>query len=466
MGAAQRLVNRRRVMRGMMNGSAVTVALPFLNCFLDGNGSAMADGSPRRVRFVHWFFGNGITAGQQWAPDQVGALSGITLPEQIKALESIKSKINIVSHMQVLTDGKPNRPHTTGWQGGWLGTVPAGASVAAPSVDTMISDQIGQNTRFRSLGASCTGNPATTMSYLANGAAQPNEAHPVSMYVRIFGPEFTDPNAGTFTPDPHVMAKRSVLSAIKDERTAFQGDLGAEDRARLDQYFTSLRQVETQVEMQLTKPEPLAACSKAGDPGEDKPVTDQLDVTIATHKIMGQLLAHALLCDQTRSARIMFTDSGPGLRVAGDATTYHTYSHQEAPSGPQEKCRFFSGQTMEQMAEFIKLMDSFKEGDSTLLDQSFVVMNTDNGLAFTHGLTNLPTFTAGKAGGLVKTGLHLNMNNDPSTRMGLTAMQVFKVPVSKFGTNSMETSHPITDILGGAVEEAPKSASQNVATRS
>ena len=465
MGATERLLSRRRVMRGMLHGSAVSVALPFLNCFLDGNGTALADGSPRRVRFVHWFFGNGITAGQQWWPDQTGALSGITLPHEIAALEPIKTKINILSHLQVLTDGKPNRPHVSGWQGSWQGTVGTGPTVAAPSVDTMIADQIGQNTRFRSLGASCTGNPASTMSYLAHGAAQPNEAHPASLYLRIFGPEFTDPNAGTFTPDPRVMAKRSVLSAIKDERAAVLADLGAEDRARLDQYFTSLRQVENQVEMQLTKPEPLAACSKASNPGADKPVSDQLDVSIATHKVMGQLLAHALLCDQTRSARIMFTDSGPGLRALGDSTTYHTYSHQEAPTGPQEKCRFFSGQTMAQMAAFIQMLDSFKEGDSTLLDQSLVVMNTDNGMAFTHSLSNLPTFTAGRAGGLIKTGMHLNLNNDPATRLGLTAMQVFKVPISKFGTNSMETSHGISEILAAA-EEAPRPATQNVATRS
>jgi hypothetical protein len=125
----------------------------------------------------------------------------------------------------------------------------------------------------------------------------------------------------------------------------------------------------------------------------------------------------------------------------------HPSSHQEAPSGPQEKCRFFSRQTMGQVAEFIKMLDSFKEGDSSLLDQSLVVINTDNGQAFTHQLTNLPTFTAGSAGGLVKTGMYLNMNNSPATRMGLTAMQVFKVPVSKFGTNSMETSRPIAELL-------------------
>jgi hypothetical protein len=441
-------MNRRRVLRGLLQGSAVTIALPFLNCFLNDNGTALAaTGAPRRIRFVHWFFGNGITAGQQWWPDQAGALSGMTLPVEISALEPYKAKINILSHLDVMPDGKPNRPHITGWQGSWQGMVPDGATASAPSVDTLISDQIGQNTRFRSIGASCTGNPASTMSYLAGGIAQPNEAQPAAMYARLFGPDFTDPNAGTFKPDPVVMAKRSVLSAIKDERKSFEADLGAEDRARLDQYFTSLRQMEQQVEMQLTKPEPLAACTVPKNPGAEMSISDQLDVSIATHKVMGQLLAHALLCDQTRSARVMFTDSGPGLRVLGDATTYHTYSHQEAPSGPQEKCRFFSRQTVAQVAEFIKLLDSFKEGDSSLLDQSLVVINTDNGQAFTHQLTNLPTFTAGSAGGLVKTGQYLNMNGSPATRLGLTAMQVFKVPVSKFGTNSMETSRPITELL-------------------
>src|SRR5438067_8829680 len=114
MGAAERLFSRRRVMRGVLNGSAVTVALPFLNCFLDGNGAALADGSPKRIRFAHWFFGNGFTAGRQWWPDQTGSLKDVMLPEEIKALEPIKDKINIISHLNVIPDGKPNRPHITG----------------------------------------------------------------------------------------------------------------------------------------------------------------------------------------------------------------------------------------------------------------------------------------------------------------------------------------------------------------
>ena len=447
MGATERLLSRRRIMRGFLNGSAVTVALPFLDCFLDGNGAALADGSPKRIRFAHWFFGNGFTAGRQWWPDQTGSLKGVTLPEEIAPLEAIKDKINIISHMNVIPDGRTNRPHVTGWQGSWQGTVPTGATVAAPSVDTMISDQIGANTRFKSLGASCTGNPGSTVSFLDGGVSQPNESSPAAMYVRIFGPEFTDPNAGTFTPDPKVMAKRSVLSAMKDQRTAWQQDLGAADVQQLDQYFTSLRQLEQQVDMQLTKPEPLQACVKPKDGPDEYATSDQLDVSIKTHQLMGQLLAHALLCDQTRSIRMMFSDSSPALRVAGEAVTYHTYSHQEPLTGPQVKCKFYSGQTTIQMAEFVKLLDSFKEGDGTLLDQTLVIMNSDNGLAFTHSLNNIPAFTAGGAGGLLKTGMHVNMGNDPSTRLGLTAMQLFKVPLNKFGTNSMETGRPIADIV-------------------
>ncbi len=446
MGAAERLLSRRRVMRGLLQGSAVTVALPFLDCFLDGNGVALADGTPRRVRFIHYFFGNGITSGQQWWPDQVGSMKDAKLPPEVAKMEAVKDKINIISHMNTNTDGKSNRPHITGWQGYWQGSVPVGPTVAAPSVDALIAEVHSKDTRFRSLGASCTGSPSSTMSYLEGGVAQPNEAQPSALYARIFGADFTDPNAGTFTPDPKVMAKRSVLSSITEERKALAADLGSEDRARLDQFFTSVRQLEQQLDMQLTKPEPLEACVRPGTEEEFK-VSDQVDVVIKTHKLMGQLLAHALLCDQTRAARIMLSDAGSNLRIPGDSTSYHTYTHQEPISGPQTKCRFFSSVSVEQMVSFIQLLDSFKEGDSTLLDQSLVVFNTDNGISFTHSLTNIPMFTAGRAGGLIKTGQHVDMKGDPGTRLGLTAMQVFKVPASKFGTNGMETNRPITEIM-------------------
>ena len=169
------------------------------------------------------------------------------------------------------------------------------------------------------------------------------------------------------------MAKQ-CSSAIKDERLSFEADLGVEDRARLDQYFTSLRQMEQQVEMQLVKPEPLAACSRPKDPGADTGVNDQLDVSVATHKVMGQLLAHALLCDQTRSARIMFSIR-PGLRV-WRLDDYHPYRIRSLPPSAGE-VSLFSRHTMAQAAEFIKMLDSFKEVTARCRPV-VVVLNTDN----------------------------------------------------------------------------------------
>ena len=98
-------------------------------------------------------------------------------------------------------------------------------------------------------------------------------------------------------------------------------------------------------------------------------------------------------------------------------------------------------------AYYVDAFAKFKEGDGTLLDNMLIYASTDQSLARLHQIDGLPMFTAGKAGGLIKTGQYLNMANDPATRLGLTAMNVFKVPVSKFGTNSMETSHPITEIM-------------------
>ena len=445
MGAIERL-SRRRFLKGTLAGSAVTVALPFLECFLDVNGAALASDRPLPTRFVHWFWGNGITAGRQWWPDKVGPLVHQSLGPEMAALESVKDKINILTNLNVQLDGRPNRPHASGWQGLWTGTVPAGGSMTRPSVDTLIADQIGKQTRFMSLGASCTGNASSSMSYRAGGVQQPNEISPAALYARIFGPQFKDPNSADFKPDPRVMAERSVLTAIKDGRQALVRDLGAADRTRVDEYFTSLRQIEMQIELQLAKPAPMAACKKPVAPDEIE-VGTEIETVLRTNKLMAELMAHALLCDQTRVAAIMFSDSAPGLRIVGDPTTYHTYSHQEPPSGPQTKCAYFSRRCLEGLATLIQTLESFKEGDGTLLDRTLVLATSDNGHAFTHQVTNIPLLTAGRAGGAIKTGLHIDVRGRPATELPMTAMQIFKVPLNKFGTDSMETSNTISDLL-------------------
>ena len=104
--------NRRRILRGMLDGAAVSVALPFFECFLNGNGTARASGQPLPVRFGTWFWGLGMTS-QIFTPKTVGP--NYDLPEQIASWKDIKQHVNLYSNMNIVTDGRPAVCHYSGW---------------------------------------------------------------------------------------------------------------------------------------------------------------------------------------------------------------------------------------------------------------------------------------------------------------------------------------------------------------
>ena len=82
----------------------------------------------------------------------------------------------------------------------------------------------------------------------------------MAFYTRLFGPDFQDPNAKEFKPNPKIMVRQSVISSVLDDTKTLASKVGAEDKARLDQYFSGLRHLEQQFDQQLTKPDPIAAC--------------------------------------------------------------------------------------------------------------------------------------------------------------------------------------------------------------
>ena len=92
-------------------------------------------------------------------------------------------------------------------------------------------------------------------------------------------------------------------------------------------------------------------------------------------------------------------------------------------------------------------LDSIKEGDGTLLDRTLIMATSDTGYAKLHTLENIPLFTAGGAGGRIKTGIHVAAKGDPATRVGLTVQQALGVPINSWGTDSMQTSKTIAEVL-------------------
>jgi len=440
-------LSRRTILRGMFNGAAVGVALPLLDCFLDNHGRALASGAPIPVRFGTWFWGLGVTE-DRWKPTKVGA--GYDIPFELRPIEPYKDKITVLSGFDVILDGKPNLPHNSGGIGIRTGIAPSTAALAGPSFDVLIADKISTGTRFRSLEISATRDATNSLSGRGEGSLNPAETSPINFYNRLFGAEFVDPNSGTFKPNPQIMARQSVLSAVADQRKDLQARLGARDRERLDQYFTALRQTEQQLSLQLEKPAPLEACRIPPKPVDTTPPNNQIEYVVENHKNMAQLLAMALACNQTHVFNVNFNNAASSLTKAGSTISHHQLTHEEQIDpklGYQPESTWFVERCMEAFGVFVDTLGQFKEGDGTLLDNSLVMAHSETNFAKVHSVEGIPMMLAGRAGGKVKTGLHVAGGSTAASRVGLTLQQAMGVPIDAWGEAGMHTNKPISEIM-------------------
>jgi hypothetical protein len=439
-------VNRRFVLRGMLGGAAVTVALPFLDYFLDGNGTALADGTPIPVRFGTWLWCLGMDEAK-FIPTTVGA--DYDLPPQIESWKPVKQHINVFTKFNVPTDGKPSLCHYTGWVALRSGVAPASRNnLTDPSIDVLIADSIGGATRFRTLDAAATGSVRDSFSFRNSDAMNAPVTSVVELYQKVFGSEFQDPNSRDFKPRPELMVRESVLSGVTDQSVGLQKRLGAADRAKLDRYFTSVRELEQRLELQMQKPPPALSCKIPAEPKEVAPGTDT-DVVAVRHKLMTDIMAMAVACNQTRVFNMVYSGQS-GLTKKGLDKTHHTVTHEEILDpqlGYQPTSFWFITQAMESFAYFVGALAAIPEGAGTLLDNLVVYAHSDHDLAKTHSMRGIPIMTAGRAGGRLKTGLHVDGKGDVGSRVGFTLMKAMGLTDSEWGKESLKTSREVSEIV-------------------
>jgi Protein of unknown function (DUF1552) len=442
---------RRNVLQGILRGSAITVALPLLDCFLDSHGEALASGAPLPTRFGTWFWACGINANR-FFPDKVGA--DYDLKAETAPLEPFKTKVTVFSGYNVILSGQPNLTHWSGIMGALTGTTPTlggnGVGTApAATLDCLIADHIGKGTRFKALHASCTGQSSVSYSMVAGNTVNPTEVDPVVLYQRLFGPEFRDPNAAEFKPDPNIMLQQSVLSAVKDNRDELMRKVGTADRARLDQYFTSLREMEQQLAVQLEPPPKAEACVVPKQPPKIE-LGPTWEMATKTHDALSDLMVMALACNQTRVFHMALSAAVSNLRKAGSSVALHELTHEEpldAKLGYQVEATFYLERSMEVFAGLLRRMDAVKEGNGTLLDHSLVLALSESNFAKLHTLESLPMLVAGNAGGKWRSGLHIDGKGETTSRVGLTIQQAMGMPLGSWGTGSNATSKPITEVI-------------------
>ncbi len=445
--------NRRSFLRGMLQGTAVCVSVPILDRFLNGNGTVYADGAKLPVRFGTYFWGLGLTdtptGGTRWVPSKTGY--GYEIMPELESLKPVKDKVSVFSGFRAIGDGRPNLVHWSGHASILSGVAPGmSGRFEAPSFDTRIADAIGTATRFKviDVDASMSRQPVSYSTPTGVTFAMP-ETTPLALYTRLFGEGFQDPNSDNWKPDPSIMLRQSVLSAIKDQRQALMAGVGKSDQIKLDQYFTSVREMENQLAVQLQKPEKCESCVVPAAPKET-PRSASVDSVRANTKAMAKLLALGLACNQTRVFNFVHTAGISETYVSGESKIYHQITHDEptdAKLGYQPETSMLAGMVMQAFGDFLVELDSVKEGSGTVLDNSLIMAFSDTGYAKIHSIENIPMFLAGKAGGRHKAGQHIHATGESVTRVSLTAQQLIGAPVGEFGSGSMRTARPITEVI-------------------
>ncbi len=439
--------NRRSVLRGTLMGGMASVGIPTLDCFLSDSGKAYADGTPIATRFSTYFWGLGLTPGR-WVPETIGA-NYETMPELV-SLEKLKHKVSVFSGFRVLLDGRPNYQHWTGQGAVMSGIAPSQQrKFDRLTFDTVVADNIGAGVRFKSIEFTPFGKASLSYSTRGDSNFNPAEPTPLSLYQRIFGEGFQDPNSPTWAPDPAIILRKSALSAVTEQRQALMKEVGANDRQRLDQYFTSVRETEQQLSVLLEKPAPAEACV-VPQAFPETTIAKKSTTILENNKLMSKLVAMALACNQTRVVNGVFTGATSEMYLPGDSKIYHLHTHDEAVDqklGYQPVSAKLAEASIQGFADYLTELDAVREGDGTLLDNMIVLGYSDTGYAKIHSTDNIPLFLAGGASGRHKGGMHVASDGDPVTRISLTAAKLAGASIGNFGKGSMETDKTVSEVF-------------------
>lgn len=430
-------LNRRTLLRGMVQGAAISIALPPLEAFFGTTGKAYASGEAIPKRFGLFFWGNGVVP-EHWVPDYTN-LTGTTVGQGtvfpsyalspiLTPLEGLQSSFSLITGTGVKL---PNlEPHTSGAAG-----ILSGGPVRRtdhttflyPSIDQVMARVIGGQTRFKSLefGARASGG----QSYNGPDDQNPPETSPAAFFNRLFVDGYTPPGGST-TPDPMLAVRSSILDAVKQDANTLRQRLGTVDRQRLDQHLTGIRELEMRIAN--TRPPDLAACMTPGAPADDYPAIEGREQVSAPNRAFTDILAMALACDQTRVFSNVITNPINNVLFPGATAGHHQLTHDELEDQPMVTS--ICVQLMAELAYFIQKLKSVPEGDGTLLDHCAVLCTTDVSRGRTHALDEFPIIIAGTASGALKSGiLYRSDAQENSSQVLFSLMNAMDIPTTSFG---------------------------------
>jgi len=440
-------LSRRHLLKGVLQGTAVSLALPPLEIFFDISGKAYACGAGLPQRFGLFYWGNG-NLPEYWNPDGEGAGDEWALSEQLSPLASVKDLITVVSGMSQKTGNLI--PHASGVAGMLSGAAlqvyedgRQDGTFAGPSIDQTIALEIGGETIYRSIETGVL--PGTSgNSYNGPNNKNPPELDPYAMYERIFGPTFREPGEEGIV-DPRLGLRRSVLDGVMADITKLEAQVSSTDKARLDQHFTGIRELEQRLARLEEDPPNLEACMRPDAPEAEYPEIEGRPQISAVHRAMSDLVIMAVACDQTRVFSHWFSDQLTNKLFPEVSAGHHSLTHDEPGEQPQvnQIVQFVMGE----LCYMVEQMALIEEGDGTLLDNMVMLCTSEISHGMTHSIDDMPIILAGNACGRIQQGIHYRSHTGENVNtVMLSLIRALGINAPGYGLEEGEVSNGLSAI--------------------
>lgn len=443
---SRRTLSRRTLLRGL--GTAV--ALPWLECMtpraaLAAPAAGAAPTAPRRLAFV--YVPNGIHM-PDWTPTSTAA--DFKLPYLLEPLAPVRDRLLVLSglaHDKARSNGDGAGDHARAAAVFLTGCQPrktSGANIkAGVSVDQIAAARLGEATRLASLelgcdesagagncdsGYSCAYN--SNISWKTESMPMAKETDPRLVFERLFG-------SGRDRDEAQAQAerqarRRSVLDYVRADAERLERSLAGTDRHKLDEYLTNVRELERRLERVETER------AAALPPGFTPP--DEIPEHVGEHiRLMYDLMALAFRSDLTRVATFMVANEGSNRTYPflGVKDGHHSLSHHGGDKDKQAKIRAINRFHTEHFATFLKQLAEAREPGGSVLDNSLIIYGSCIGDGDRHNHDNLPILLAGRGGGSVASGRHLEYpKNTPVANLYLSLLDRVGAPAEHVGDST------------------------------
>jgi hypothetical protein len=451
--------SRRFTRRHLLTGLGVAVTLPVLVSLrrtsqvatkaLPAAGVATTStGAPLRAAFV--YVPNG-TVPDAWWPKGEGA--NFALSQSLQPLEIVKNRIQVLGGLDHQTaDAGPNGVDGSGEHARANGTFLTGVRLkksatdiyAGVSIDQILAREVGKLTRFSSLELGCDAVRKSSacdsgyscayqynLSWSSPKTPMAPESNPRLVFERLFGTGA--PGQRQANLQRRRQEQRSLLDFVVDDAKAMQRRLNAEDQGKLDQYLTSVREIETSIERAERQ------FGEFRDPQIDTPIGIPLDYGQYV-QLMYDMLFLAFQTDATRVASFLVAHDGSNLSFdhIGISEGHHDLSHHQNQPEWIEKLAKIDHWYVQQFARFLEKLEATKDIDgNSLLYNSMIVYGSGCADGNSHSHTNLPFVLAGAGGGTLTPGRHVKFGSKPATNLYLDLADHFGVQrLDRFGDST------------------------------